>query len=915
MRQYLKTYQVAGNVTPRLYDTAMEEYKFFQENPAAWSEDPDMKNPDGSFNLCLDCIKVDWTNPEHIKDAYRLIEEGYSRGTHYNHDDFVKGYQSLGLPEPVYNKAKMQSSTEGLPAKRSGGEMIRRADGSYSPRGFWDNIRDNVGSGKKPTKEMLATEEKLKKENGGSFDDDSKLRELFQRMFKKDDSNSEALNIDPEKQDSPELQYLKEFAKDPGEYYSDNDLAIIQQNYQDARNKELEERIALRESQPKFRREDYPPVVKKGKTLFGRPYQEVYTQIGPDQFGEVTPGISKIRTVYYKNGNIAKQTIDGSTTFHDINGKVTAQGSANPFGHSGYMTFSNGYFDQENNVDYETAKRREEEIGRVGSDNALGAFFKYLKMNGENLSRKGSQPGVSYTADWGTFPDWSTFTKTENPRPKRSSVKFEDGGIHIDPSKKGTFKAQATRMGMSVSEAASHILANKEEYSPEMVKKAVFAHNFASQYGGLVDDFDKYMDGGKIELPKAVVGAVVPIAMQLLGSGAVAGAGAGAAAGATGAGSAIAGAAGKSAITGAAKSGLMSGIKNQFANAQNSPSINSSNLAGAAALPDTGPLSWLKAAVGAGTALSSVASTITHPTGGGMLGKFAGKSDFGTPKSVMQTQKLGAPEKQNIQPDYSNTANTIANSDSFKNYGQFMGPRAAAVNNSIDAAQTFGNVPFKTQVGPVAEFGYGGHLPMYQGVDMFGNFTTGIVGNNVGMQMNMNEMQNVLNQAVGAKTVDQSYANNTANILAKDAAAEENRKSIQAAIAEQNKKPESPIQPTGSTPNTGFDKTMGFISGMNMFNTVLEANQNKKARQKWERQNSYNTDSTYNPMVVDNPFGLYDPNTGQMKPGSKVATQDFGTTGVAKCGGQKMYRQGGTYMLTKDQIMDILAKGGEIEFI
>jgi hypothetical protein len=560
-----------------------------------------------------------------------------------------------------------------------------------------------------------------------------------------------------------------------------------------------------------------------------------------------------------------------------------------------------------------------EETSLLKKDPALTKYLQSVgvkKQGGEMIKR--ADGSYSQRGFWDNIRDNIGSGKKPTKQMRDTEEKLNskaDGGIHIDPSKKGTFKAQATRMGMSVAEAASHILANKEEYSPEMVKKAVFAHNFASQYGGLVDDFDKYMDGGKIELPKAVVGAVVPIAMQLLGSGAVAGAGAGAAAGATGAGSAIAGAAGKSAITGAAKSGLMSGIKNQFANAKNSPSINSSNLAGAAALPDTGPLSWLKAAVGAGTALSSAVSTFTNPTNGGMFGKFAGKSDFGTPKSVMQTQKLGAPEKQNIQPDYNNTANTIANSDSFKNYGQFMGPRAAAINNSIDAAQTFGNVPFKTQVGPVAEFGYGGHLPMYQGVDMFGNFTTGIVGNNVGMQMNMNEMQNVLNQAVGAKTVDQSYANNTANILAKDAAAEENRKSIQAAIAEQNKKPESPIQPTGSTPNTGFDKTMGFISGMNMFNTVLEANKNKKARQKWERQNSYNTDNTYNPMVVDNPFGLYDPNTGQMKPGSKVATQDFGTTGVAKCGGQKMYRQGGTYMLTKDQIMDILAKGGEIEFI
>jgi len=43
-------------------------------------------------------------------------------------------------------------------------EMIRRADGSYSERGLWDNIRANKGSGKKPTKEMLEQEKKIKKE-------------------------------------------------------------------------------------------------------------------------------------------------------------------------------------------------------------------------------------------------------------------------------------------------------------------------------------------------------------------------------------------------------------------------------------------------------------------------------------------------------------------------------------------------------------------------------------------------------------------------------------------------------------------------------------------------------------------------------------------------------------------------------
>lgn len=48
-------------------------------------------------------------------------------------------------------------------------KMLKRADGSYSQRGLWDNIRANKGSGKKPTKEMLEQEAKIKskKQTGG----------------------------------------------------------------------------------------------------------------------------------------------------------------------------------------------------------------------------------------------------------------------------------------------------------------------------------------------------------------------------------------------------------------------------------------------------------------------------------------------------------------------------------------------------------------------------------------------------------------------------------------------------------------------------------------------------------------------------------------------------------------------------
>jgi len=53
----------------------------------------------------------------------------------------------------------------------------------------------------------------------------------------------------------------------------------------------------------------------------------------------------------------------------------------------------------------------------------------------------------------------------------------EGGGIHIAPSKRGTFTAEATKHGKSVQAFASQVLANKDNYSPAMVKKANFARN------------------------------------------------------------------------------------------------------------------------------------------------------------------------------------------------------------------------------------------------------------------------------------------------------------------------------------------------------------------------------------------------------------------------------------------------------
>jgi len=50
----------------------------------------------------------------------------------------------------------------GLNTKSKNGSMIKRADGSTSKRGLWDNLRANKGSGKKPTAAMLKQERKIK---------------------------------------------------------------------------------------------------------------------------------------------------------------------------------------------------------------------------------------------------------------------------------------------------------------------------------------------------------------------------------------------------------------------------------------------------------------------------------------------------------------------------------------------------------------------------------------------------------------------------------------------------------------------------------------------------------------------------------------------------------------------------------
>jgi hypothetical protein len=84
----------------------------------------------------------------------------------------------------------------------------------------------------------------------------------------------------------------------------------------------------------------------------------------------------------------------------------------------------------------------------------------------------------------------------ESIREQEQNKEYAEGGsIHIKPSKRGTFTAAASKHNMGVQEFASKVLANPDNYSTAMVKKANFARNASKwkhAHGGLLG---RHFDG------------------------------------------------------------------------------------------------------------------------------------------------------------------------------------------------------------------------------------------------------------------------------------------------------------------------------------------------------------------------------------------------------------------------------------
>lgn len=60
--------------------------------------------------------------------------------------------------------------------------------------------------------------------------------------------------------------------------------------------------------------------------------------------------------------------------------------------------------------------------------------------------------------------------------------RLKKSGINLDPAKKGTLTAEATKHGLTAQAFARKVQANPDNYSPKMRKKANFAVAAASKW-------------------------------------------------------------------------------------------------------------------------------------------------------------------------------------------------------------------------------------------------------------------------------------------------------------------------------------------------------------------------------------------------------------------------------------------------
>ena len=289
-----------------------------------------------------------------------------------------------------------QEMGEEMPMARMGG-MIKRADGSYSKRGLWDNIRANKGSGKKPTKAMLEQEKKIKAKypDGGAFPPGGI----------------------PKSADIPKV------------YYSASEIALDPLKRQNAINNMGIRNLAVNNI---------------GSTMpydFGTPQYVMTDQESPLILRKMRDAL---KAQQYANGGkmpteILRSRLESHMSPQEADSYLEQYAAGGSFDNPGFKALPEAV-QQKIMANYE--------MGGMLEDTEMD----YTPMEGEEY------------------------------------MEYKKGGIYIKPENRGKFSAAAKRAGMGTQAYAKHILANKENYSSTLVKRANFARNAAKwhhEMGGL----------------------------------------------------------------------------------------------------------------------------------------------------------------------------------------------------------------------------------------------------------------------------------------------------------------------------------------------------------------------------------------------------------------------------------------------
>ena len=124
-----------------------------------------IKKAQSGDKLKKEAPKMNFKSSENWADRYSLDTTGLAKGSSsyypYTRSNGTKGVVTKGEAKDLVDNVK-SGKLKKAQMKTGGKMMMKRADGSTSQRGLWDNIRAAKGSGKKPTAAMLKQEKKIK---------------------------------------------------------------------------------------------------------------------------------------------------------------------------------------------------------------------------------------------------------------------------------------------------------------------------------------------------------------------------------------------------------------------------------------------------------------------------------------------------------------------------------------------------------------------------------------------------------------------------------------------------------------------------------------------------------------------------------------------------------------------------------